>query len=58
MIAEATDTRPLKVKQEFSIPKDYRAIAVLRVGHIDNNIDAISSATTRKKKEEVVNFVK
>jgi nitroreductase len=45
-------------RQEFEIPPDYRAIAVLRIGHIDDSVDAISSATSRKKDEEVVNYVK
>ena len=45
-------------KEEFSIPTGYRAIAVLRIGHVDYNVDAVSSATTRNNEEEVVNFVK
>ena len=45
-------------KQEFSIPTGYRAIAVLRIGHVNDNVDAVSSATIRKKKEDIVNFVK
>ncbi len=45
-------------KQDFGIPTGYRAISVLRVGDIDRNVDAVSAASARKEKEEVVNFVK
>jgi nitroreductase len=43
-------------KQALTIPEGYRVISVLRVGNIDKNIDAVSSASTRKKLEEVVNY--
>jgi nitroreductase len=43
-------------KQVLGIPDGYKVISLLRVGHIDNNIDAVSSASTRKKFEEVVNY--
>jgi nitroreductase len=43
-------------KQALAIPEGYRVISVLRVGNIDKNIDAVSSASTRKKLEEVVNY--
>jgi nitroreductase len=41
-------------KQKLGIPDDYKAVAVLRVGNIDKNIDAVSAASARKKTEEVV----
>jgi nitroreductase len=43
-------------RQTLGIPEGYRAVSVLRVGNIDNNVDATSSASTRKKLEEVVNY--
>jgi nitroreductase len=43
-------------KQKLGIPDDYKAVTVLRVGNIDNNADAVSSASTRKNLEEVVNY--
>ena len=46
----------LTKKQALGIPDGYKAITVLRIGNIDKNIDAVSSASTRKKIEEVVNY--
>jgi len=43
-------------KDKLGIPEGYRAIMVLRIGHIDKNVDAVSAASVRKKMEEVVNF--
>jgi nitroreductase len=43
-------------RQILAIPEGYRAISVLRVGNIDKNVDATSSASTRKKLEELVNY--
>jgi nitroreductase len=43
-------------KQALAIPEGYRVISVLRVGNIDKNIDAVSSASPRKKLEEIVNY--
>jgi nitroreductase len=41
-------------KEKLGIPAEYKAVTVLRVGGIDKNVDAVSSASTRKKPEEVV----
>jgi nitroreductase len=41
-------------KQKLGIPDDYRAVTVLRVGNIEKNVDAVSSASSRKKPEEVL----
>lgn len=41
-------------KDIFGIPEGYRAISVLRIGSIDKNIDATSSASTRKTFEDIV----
>ena len=42
------------LKEKLGIPVDYKAVTVLRVGNIDKSIDAVSSASARKKQEEVV----
>ena len=46
------------MKQTLQIPDGYRAVAVLRVGYIENVNDAISAATPRNSYEEVVTFLK
>jgi nitroreductase len=43
-------------KQTLGIPEGYKAVSVLRIGNIDKSVDATSSASTRKKIEEVVNY--
>ena len=43
-------------KQLLEIPNGFMAVAVLRVGNIDSNVDAATSASTRKKPEEVINY--
>jgi len=49
----------INAKQElFQIPTGYKAIVVLRIGNVDKSVDAVSSATPRKKLEEVVNYKK
>jgi len=45
-------------KELFQIPSGYKAVVVLRIGNVDESVDAISSATARKKPEEVINYVK
>jgi nitroreductase len=44
------------MKQELRIPEGYRVVSVLQVGNIDKNVDATSSASTRKSFEEIVNY--
>ena len=46
------------MRQTLQIPNGYRAIAVLRVGHIESNVDAVSAASPRNSYEEVVTFLK
>ena len=46
------------MKQTLQIPDGYRAVAVLRVGHIDKNIDAVSAASPRNSYEDVVTFLR
>lgn len=43
-------------KEKLGIPSDYQAVAVIRIGSVDKGVDAVSSASTRKKPEEVVNY--
>jgi nitroreductase len=43
-------------KDLFQIPSGYKAVMVLRIGNTDKTVDAVSSATPRKKFEEVVNY--
>lgn len=43
-------------RQLLEIPAGYRVVSVLRVGNIDKSVDATSSASARKKPEEVVNY--
>jgi nitroreductase len=43
-----------KMKDVLGIPEGFRVVAVLRIGNIDKNIDATSSASTRKNPAEAV----
>jgi len=43
-------------RQELEIPEGYRVVAILRIGHLEEGVDAVSSASTRKSMEEVVNY--
>ena len=44
------------MKGEYEIPEGYRVVSVLQIGHIDKNVDATSSASTRNSFEEIVNY--
>ena len=44
------------MKETLPIPEGYRAVAVLRVGHIEAGIDAESLASPRNNYEDVVTF--
>jgi nitroreductase len=46
------------MRQSLGIPEGYRVVTILRVGHTDKSVDAVSSASVRKKSEEVVNYKK
>lgn len=51
--------RNINLKHDaYQIPAGYKAVMVLRIGNIDKSVDAISAASTRKAKEEVVNYKK
>jgi len=43
-------------REILGIPQGYRAIVVLRIGHPDKSVDAVSAASARKSIQEVVNF--
>jgi nitroreductase len=44
--------------ERFQIPSGYKAVMVLRIGNVDNSVDAITAATPRKSPEEVINYYK
>ena len=46
------------MKQTLQISDGYRAVAVLRVGHIEKNVDATSAASPRNSYEDVVTFLR
>ena len=46
------------MKQTLQISNGYKAVAVLRVGNIEKNIDAVSAASPRNNYEDVVTFLK
>jgi len=40
----------------FQIPSGYNAVVVLRIGNVDEGVDAVSAATQRKSQQEVINY--
>ena len=44
------------LKDALEIPTGYRVVALLRIGHLDKDLDAVTSATPRKPFEETVNY--
>jgi nitroreductase len=46
------------MKQILEIPEGYRVVTILRVGHVDKTVDAVTAASARKSYEEIVNFKK
>jgi nitroreductase len=45
-----------KLKDKLNIPKGYRVVAVLRIGNVASGVDAVTSASTRKSKKDLVNY--
>lgn len=45
-------------REALQVPAGYKIVVILRVGNIDKSIDAVSAASTRKKAEEIVNYMK
>jgi len=43
-------------KKDLGLPVGYSAVAVVRVGKIDKNTDAVSSASPRKAAETMINY--
>jgi hypothetical protein len=43
-------------RELFQIPTGYRAVTALRIGNVDEGVDAVSAATPRKSPEEVINY--
>jgi nitroreductase len=41
-------------KGSYGVPEGFRAVTVLRIGHISEGVDAVSSASPRKTYEEIV----
>ncbi|MBN2486365.1 MAG: nitroreductase family protein [Bacteroidales bacterium] len=46
-----------EMKQRLEIPEGYKAVIILRVGHIEKDIDAVSSATSRNPIDDMVNYL-
>lgn len=45
-------------RESFQIPSGYKPVVVLRIGHVDKTVDAVSAATPRNDPEEVINYYK
>jgi nitroreductase len=45
-------------KEYFQIPSGYKAVIVLRIGNVDESVDAVSGATSRNSAEEIINYKK
>ena len=46
------------MRETLQIPDEWRAVAVLRVGHIEKDIDATTVASPRNNYEDVVTFLR
>ena len=46
------------MKYLLEIPEGYRVVTILRIGHIEKNVDAVSSASARKSFEDLINYKK
>ncbi len=47
-----------RMKDRYQIPEGYQAVIVLRIGNLDQSVDAVSTASPRKSSEEVINVYK
>ena len=52
------DTINNRYKGELSLPDGYSAIALIRAGRMQNTSDAVSSASNRKRADELVTYIK
>jgi len=50
------DTLNSRFKADLGLPSGYNAIALVRVGKVQGTVDAASSASPRKKAEELVTY--
>ena len=50
------DTINTRFKTELGFPDGYSAVALIRVGRIQANVDAVSAASARKNAREIVNY--
>ena len=50
------DTLNSRFKGDLSLPSGYSAVALIRVGKVQDPIDAVSSASPRKRAEELVTY--
>lgn len=46
-----------EIRENLEVPDGYEVVALLRVGNLDPEVDAVSSASPRKGMEEVVNYI-
>jgi len=46
-----------EIRKNLEVPDGYEVVALLRVGNLDPEVDAVSSASPRKGMEEVVNYI-
>ncbi|HUW93732.1 MAG TPA: nitroreductase family protein [Bacteroidales bacterium] len=45
-------------REALQVPMGYKVVVILRVGNINNSVDAASGASPRKTAEEIVNYKK
>ena len=50
------DTFNRTLKNEVGLPRDHNAIAIVRVGRVEGNVDATSAASPRKAAGDVVTY--
>lgn len=50
------DNLNTKFKADFGLPQGYSAVALVRVGKVQDGVDALSTASPRKKQEELVTY--
>lgn len=45
-------------RERFQIPEGYKAVKILRVGHVSESVDAVTAASPRMAPEEIINYYK
>jgi nitroreductase len=51
------DTINRQLKDELGLPKDYSAVALVRIGQVAPDTDAVSAASSRKPLKGMVNYI-